>query len=392
MQKKLFLFLQFAFLGFAVSSSNSFAQSADTAKVTEIAPGVEHYFIHWRSFPLTINVVEVNLKERGVSLRVVKAMRNGVETLDAREKTSQMMEEADNDSTRAVAAINGGFFDVENGRPMDMQIENGTIAKLPEVFPLRSSFLFTSDKKVVIGRFSLNIRLGLSDTVFHINDLNEVCRRDQTILFDRFYGHRTGTNLYGVGVILRPLSEPKVGDALKCVVDTLIKLSGNYKIPKSGFVLVARGDAGVGIGKIVSTRDTVRLIAEFSPKIHGITQALAGWPGIVHDGKNVAAAEAHTEEAIAQLTEERHPRTAIGISKDGTKVLLVVVDGRTKASAGMTLSELANLMIKLGAYNAINMDGGGSSTMAIKGKVVNSPSDATGERAVSNALVVIVSK
>ncbi|MCL5738542.1 MAG: phosphodiester glycosidase family protein [Bacteroidetes bacterium] len=49
-------------------------------------------------------------------------------------------------------------------------------------------------------------------------------------------------------------------------------------------------------------------------------------------------------------------------------------------------------MIKLGAYNAINMDGGGSSTMAIKGKVVNSPSDATGERAVSNALVVIVSK
>ncbi len=374
----------------AVTAGSSVAQSLDTLTAVEVAPGVEHFSLSAAGLPLTINVVKARLKEPGVFLRVVKASKEGMETLDAREKTSKMMEEANTDSTLAVAAVNGGFFDVVNGRPMDLQIEDGMIGKLPELYPIRSSFLYTSGRKAVIGRFDLNAALRTRDTTFRVDDVNEVCRHDQIILFDRFYGSRTGTNLYGVGIFLRPLGDPEVGGMTSCVVDTMIRLSGNYRIPESGFVMVARGPSGRHIAGKIATGDTVGLAAAFTPGLNDITQALAGWPGIVRNGKNVAASESKAEETIPGFADNRHPRTAVGISRDGSTIILVVVDGRTKKSIGVTLPELADLMLKFGAYNAINLDGGGSSTMAIMGKVVNSPSDAAGERPVSDALVVTV--
>ena len=69
-----------------------------------------------------------------------------------------------------------------------------------------------------------------------------------------------------------------------------------------------------------------------------------------------------------------HPRTAVG---------------RQERNAGMTLIELADLLARLGAWQAMNFDGGGSTTMVIGGVLVNRPSDATGERAVGNALLVV---
>lgn len=374
----------------AILAAGSYGQSLDTLSATEVAPGIVHFSILAPGLPLTINVVKANLKMNGVALRVVKASKNGRETLDARERTSMMMEEANTDSTLAVAAVNGGFFDVVNGRPMDLQIENGMIGKLNELYPVRSEFLYSHDGKAVIGRFELNIALAARDTTYRIDDVNEVCRDDQVILFDRFYGNRSGTNLYGLGIVLRPLGNPDVGGKMNCIADTVITLSGNYKIPKSGLVLVARGAARTALLRMVTTGDTVRLITRFTPKLDGITQALAGWPGIVRNGENVAASESKAEETIPGFSENRHPRTAVGISKDGSTVILAVVDGRTTKSIGVTLPELAKLMLKFGAYYALNLDGGGSSTMAIKGKVVNSPSDKAGERPVSDALVITV--
>ena len=84
----------------------------------------------------------------------------------------------------------------------------------------------------------------------------------------------------------------------------------------------------------------------------------------------------------------RHPRTAAGVRGDGT-IVLAVVDGRQpKISVGFSIDELAGLMAELDCVEAINMDGGGSSTMVAGGRVVNSPSDAAGERAVSDALLI----
>lgn len=75
--------------------------------------------------------------------------------------------------------------------------------------------------------------------------------------------------------------------------------------------------------------------------------------------------------------------------KDGALVL-VTVDGRQpKKSVGMTIPELTNLMLEFGCEDALNLDGGGSTTMVIRHKIVNSVSDATGTRAVSDALLVL---
>ena len=84
----------------------------------------------------------------------------------------------------------------------------------------------------------------------------------------------------------------------------------------------------------------------------------------------------------------RHPRTMLGVDRAGF-AWLVTVDGRQPdASAGMTLVELQRLAHRIGLTDALNLDGGGSTTMVIAGNVVNHPSDPTGARTVSDVLLV----
>jgi exopolysaccharide biosynthesis protein len=106
----------------------------------------------------------------------------------------------------------------------------------------------------------------------------------------------------------------------------------------------------------------------------------------VRDGRPAAAADPGIYGP--GFADARHPRTAVGVRADG-RILLVTVDGRQpELSVGMTIAELATLLIELGAVEAVNMDGGGSTTMVVRGRVVNSPSDLTGERAVGDALLI----
>ena len=77
-----------------------------------------------------------------------------------------------------------------------------------------------------------------------------------------------------------------------------------------------------------------------------------------------------------------------GVTRDG-RLLLVAVDGRAPGySAGLNFEEEAAVMLALGAVNAVNLDGGGSTTMTVRGNIVTRPSDATGERPIADAIVV----
>lgn len=94
----------------------------------------------------------------------------------------------------------------------------------------------------------------------------------------------------------------------------------------------------------------------------------------------------HIREARA-----RHPRTAVGISRDGRTAWFVVVGGRTERGDGATTRELADVLLRLGAWQGLKLDGGGSSTLFVAGHgVVNHPSDGA-PRVVANHLGVIVS-
>jgi hypothetical protein len=95
------------------------------------------------------------------------------------------------------------------------------------------------------------------------------------------------------------------------------------------------------------------------------------------------------EQLRAGFNTERHPRTMIGTSRGGT-IWLVTVDGRNSdISVGMTFSELQKLATGLKLENALNLDGGGSTTMVVAGTIVNHPSDRPGPRKVSDALLIV---
>lgn len=116
---------------------------------------------------------------------------------------------------------------------------------------------------------------------------------------------------------------------------------------------------------------------------------VGGWPAVVMNGRSIAEYAGILEGTFPRF-EGRNPRSAVGFSKDSSTLYLVTVDGRRSTDAGMTLVELAKTMLKLGVYNGMNFDGGGSTVMVIDGKIVNRPSDASGERAVGSGLLVIV--
>ncbi|MEU5870563.1 phosphodiester glycosidase family protein [Glycomyces sp. NPDC047369] len=100
-------------------------------------------------------------------------------------------------------------------------------------------------------------------------------------------------------------------------------------------------------------------------------------------------------ELVDQTDQARHPRTAVGVSEDGTTLYVLTVDGRQAASGGYTLRETAEQLLAMGAYSALNLDGGGSSTLIARAPgtedlvTVNSPSDGS-ERSVGNALAFTV--
>jgi exopolysaccharide biosynthesis protein len=126
---------------------------------------------------------------------------------------------------------------------------------------------------------------------------------------------------------------------------------------------------------------------EGEPKAWSIAQDIVGGAGLlIRDGKDIE--DWSVETFNKGFAEGRHPRTMIGTAADGT-IWLITVDGRQpQLSVGMTLVELRTLAHRLGLVNALNLDGGGSTTMWVQGQVVNSPSDATGPRRVSDALIV----
>ncbi len=128
-------------------------------------------------------------------------------------------------------------------------------------------------------------------------------------------------------------------------------------------------------------------LAPFYPR-----NAVGGRPVIVRDSAIDAAVDTTGQAGFR----ERNPRTAAGIARTGRRLILVAVDGREYQNAGMTLRELGELMLALGARDAINLDGGGSTTLvyadpdsAGRLRIGNHTSDKGGERTVGDALAIV---
>jgi hypothetical protein len=150
--------------------------------------------------------------------------------------------------------------------------------------------------------------------------------------------------------------------------------------PRTVVLASRRWRAGAEALSTMQPGDHVRLKWSFGwPRV---ADSVGGVPRLVEDGAIVAS-------KCRSLFCRRHPRTGIGVTEEGT-VVLVVVDGRSRRSVGMTLYRFALTFASLGVTDAMNLDGGGSSAMWIAGRgVVNRPSDPGGERKVVNAVLVL---
>jgi hypothetical protein len=273
-------------------------------------------------------------------------------------------------SNKALVAINGGFFAYDGAAVGAVWVRNEWI-RLP--WRGRTAVGFKPDGTARIDNlqtqawvdFSGGLRLPIRD----LNGWPDTGRVTAiTYRFSHFYKLRPGE----MAVVVKKnqvLSKPG---------------GGGVNVPPDGFILVASGGARPWLDQI---KRGERASLNIRPVgWEGYWSALGGGPRLVNGGRIEVTAS--RENFRADVAVGLGPRTALGVDKNGRYILLVV-DGRQGFySTGLTLTELAYTMQKLGAVDALNLDGGGSTVMVVKGRVVNRPSDGT-ERSVSNALLVM---
>lgn len=114
-----------------------------------------------------------------------------------------------------------------------------------------------------------------------------------------------------------------------------------------------------------------------------VVDAVGAGPVVLAAGTTAVMADA--EVFFGTSIPDVHPRTTAGVTEEGA-LLLVVADGRQPASRGVSLPELARLMRDLGAVEAVNLDGGGSSTLVVQGHLLNRPAGGTTPREVATAV------
>ncbi len=278
-----------------------------------------------------------------------------------------------------MVGVNADFY-ADSGRPSGVLMRDNVVESPP--YGDRSSTGVTPEGALDVRRvefFGTWRGLGQRRT---LNDLNQSPGTNGISLFTRTYGPTTPVQPGVSEVVISPFPPTTANtDLVGPVVQ--IASGGGTAIPQGGAVLVARGTAGQRLleESPVGTFLTLRLI--FRPEWTGVTNAVGGGPVLVRSGGPVfRAQEAFTSSQLAP----RNPRTGVGQLADG-RVLMVVTDGRRPGySVGMTNFELAQTMVRLGAVTGSAFDGGGSSSLAFDGKLLNRPSDRGGERPVSNAL------
>jgi hypothetical protein len=354
---------------FAVDST--FAQVRfDTLSSRPIGPGMTHTYIVEPTTPWNINVVEVDLTNPYVRMQSMKAF----DRVGARETVGSMVERHDREGHRVVAAINGDFY--TTSWPVAMQVVDGEM--VVGAVRNRPGVSFSSDNRVRVEVPLFTGTITTSNGDLSIDGVNRARGTEEVVFYNRFRGSTTGTTSDGREVIVSAVDEWIVNEPVRVVVES-IATAGNNSIPSGGAILSGQGSAGDALFAAVSTGDTLEVYLEGRPAAENITQMISGGPFIVKEGQ--------VDVGPRGDGVDRHPRTAAGINADSTRFYMVTVDGRQSASAGMTLAELADFMVRIGIDRAMNLDGGGSTTLIIHGEVENLLLG--DQRAVANGLAVV---
>ena len=373
----------------------------------EVAPGVEWTTIVRDRGPVRVNVLEVD------AARVRGVLSN--ERIVRRERVSTMSRRVG-----AVAAVNGGYF-APSGDPVGVLAIDGellsdpvngrTALVLPAAIPVGAPPGAPARPRVAPvryrGRIAVNGRSREIDGLNRTRGLIPACGgrggrggdqptgrpnavltctdASELVLLDGNYGRR-------------PPAEGGVEAVLRGGIIESVRPPGTGGVPRGASVLTGTGDAATFLRNTALPRSkaevSLNLTAAGDP-LAGPVLVVGGGPRLLRAGRVAVSARAEgfappqSPSFFDIFVRGRQPRTLAGVTAEG-RLLLVTVDGRRPGwSVGMTLPEAARLMRGLGARDALNLDGGGSTTMTVRGQVVNRPSDRVGERPVSDALYVL---
>jgi len=356
-------------------------------KTEQLAPGVVYHKIHVLEGPWWVNVIEIDLQQAwaaGVRLRTAVAHleRGGVQ------KTSNL-------AAGALAAINGDFlYTSKTSHTAGLQIRAGSLIRTPQ---RRSAFAITDEGRPLVAVYQMELGVvTAAGEDLRAHGFNREPSGDELIVYNHHAQVWHDSVRAAQGFLLQGLSGGSIiNDMVAARVQQVRRRAWPLFLEPGQWLLAA----GIGYGQAaaIAPGDTVQLYCRLLPARDKLVEAIGGGPRILRDG--AISIEVEKERLSRTFADERHPRTAIGYSQNGQILFMVAVDGRQPGySVGMSLQELAEFMrtrladfsfAKENAYQGLNLDGGGSTTMVVAGQVVNSPSDPTGERQVANALLVV---
>lgn len=366
-------------LMFSSTYSNVFAIDGRIYEKTNqevISTGVTHKHIlrfnkdGW----LNANVVYVDLDNNGIELDLLQSSK-GVTT---KETLSTMVKARDN----VVTAINADFFYYTNpDSPLGAMVKEGKVISSP-VFVENFATLAVDQNNTASAsywQYGINVTNQEGNSV-PVTTINKYTHEYQSIMIiDRNWGANT------------PGYNEKHYDMVEVIVveDEVVEVrrkEGPTAIPQNGYVILASQGNAQTLYDNFKVGDKLTVHTNITPNnLDNIKLAIGGGTVLVKGGQ------------VADFTQNlsgNAPRTAVGITQDRRQLILVAVDGRHNYFKGVNGQGLANLMIELGSYEAIVMDGGGSTTMMTRGlgefnpQLINYPSDG-GERRIINGLAVV---
>jgi len=332
--------------------------------------------------PLSVHIVRVDLAQRDLILGATVGQGVG-----GSESVAAMAEREPTQGGRVLAAINGDFFEYKTeprylGTLQGMTVVDGELVTAPG----GHTFWIDADRQPHIGRTHADFSVTWPDgqrTSFGLNcstsDYRSEVRTADVVLFTPAFGSTTSTEA-SREMVLEPIdatafSTLRVDQTIRARVKA-VRLAGNTTIPAGGMVLSISRKADTGTPR-AEVGDVLTIRTAVTPDMKSVQAAIGGDPVLV------------ATNGIAEGLNDTqpHPRTAVGFA--GMTVYMVVVDGRQpELSIGVTRGEMARIMLDLGCTDALSLDGGGSTTMWVGGRVVNSPS-AGSLRTVGNALMVV---
>jgi exopolysaccharide biosynthesis protein len=365
-----------------LATSHAFGMVIQTKQITK---GIEHTTIRILAIegPMMINVVKANPKlvEVATAMAGDKVVAQG--PYRGRDVLTSIVKKAG-----AICGVNGDYF-TWMGFPFGIQVSDGELLISPmknkAAFAIMDDGRAAVDIPVFSARFT--VQEGISLPISALNRQKE----EGVVLYTPSYGieledseRRVKVVLTGVSLPIRPVG--RYEGTIAEVTD-----GEDVLIPPSGLVLsiprdLLKGKEVPKKGQKATIEVEVRSKRPGTVKWDKVVQAIGGGPIILKEGKPASSwREEGFEESFVRA---RHPRTAIGISSDGS-IILLTVDGRQRWSLGATINDLTAILKQLGAVDAMNLDGGGATEMVIKDGIANNPSDGR-ERAIKNAVIVRV--